>query len=1194
MIMHGKKEVVGSSMVKRVLVVDDEVDFVESLTELLESHEYVVESINSIGELKKIKNFSSDVALIDIRLGRESGIDLLQQLKEMSPSTICVMMTAFADVNTAIAALNKGAYDYLRKPFDPLYLLSVLNRCFEKRHLEREKEFVEKALWERNLELLEINNRLKAIVKSTKSLTSCSRLEEMGQLILQEFAQNMVVEGGSLYFIESDSLVLTHSLDPGHAPDKIPLPLKKGSILEKAMRKGEPIFIKDIKGEKGIVKSGWGGYSDGSLLIFPIPDESGKIVGIISLHSKSPPPFVEQDIEIGSVLASYSCEALRAAQATRDLEESERRLELALSGADLGLWNLDLKSGKLEGNKRTYEIVGYTKNEIEDIFNWWDENIHPEDKERAINAMAEHLENHTPFYDVRQRLKTKSGKYIWVHNRGRVVERDDEGNPTKLAGVSRDVTETKLAEMALVESEEKWRNLFENSIDGAFTLDLKGTFTSLNKAFAEALGYDLEELVGKNYRQFVTIEEADNIFTAYNHLFRTGEPIKNFRTKTIRKNGEETIAEANANLIMMGDEIIGFQGTIRNMTERIKSEEEIKYLKEFSENIINHMVDHIDIINERFEVVFQNRRSIEKYGKADGKKCFEMYGRKAQCKQCTAIKAIYDGKTYKRETEMEDGTFLEVYSSPILMPEGEICSIEIVRDITDRKLAEKEIRESKERLSEAQRIAHIGSWDRDFSTNSVYWSDEMYRLFSLTPETFTHSLDEIVELVHPDDREFAADSLIKTIGNRQKKIEYEYRIINPDKTYRHVQSIGKIFYDTEGNPTKIVGTVQDITEMKKIQSQLATDQKMKAVGTLAGGIAHDFNNILAVILGYASFLKTKSVKDDPFYNGLSAIENSSIRAAELTLQLLAYSRKGKLEIRPFNINTVIVNVHDIISKTFEKTVEVVIDTDENLKNIEGDMSQMNQVVMNLAINAKEAMPDGGTLKIRTFMENVVENIEKEDFTIIPGNYVCVEFTDTGIGMDEDTQKKIFEPYFSTRKEKGGTGLGMSVVYGIVRNHEGYITISSTPEKGTDIMIYIPASRAEAEQIKEEVFEEGTGTETILVIDDEKNVLDMLRNVLEGAGYTVFTESSSNAGLKRLKENLHLVDIVILDIIMPDIRCNETLENILNINRDMKVLLASGYSEEDQHHGLIEIGAKGFIGKPFLADKLLGKIREVLR
>jgi two-component system cell cycle sensor histidine kinase/response regulator CckA len=291
------------------------------------------------------------------------------------------------------------------------------------------------------------------------------------------------------------------------------------------------------------------------------------------------------------------------------------------------------------------------------------------------------------------------------------------------------------------------------------------------------------------------------------------------------------------------------------------------------------------------------------------------------------------------------------------------------------------------------------------------------------------------------------------------------------------ESNAALIRDIDGEPIAAIAITRDITERKMLEERFLRAQKMEAVATLTAGIAHDFNNILTTILGYASFLKSKAKEGDSFHTGLSAIENSTQRASELTSQLLAYSRKGKLEIRPLNLNRVIGEVHDLISKTFHKSIKISLKTDESIKAVDGDESQLNQVVMNIVINAQDAMPNGGTFKIQTYMEDIKSKIEKKYYIIEPGEYVCMKFSDNGIGMDEDTLKRIFEPYFTTKGSMGGTGLGMSVVFGIVKGHGGYIEVKSKLGGGTEITVYLPASKRKEKISKERLEDVIGGSET---------------------------------------------------------------------------------------------------------------------
>ncbi|MEJ2068184.1 MAG: response regulator, partial [Deltaproteobacteria bacterium] len=386
---------------------------------------------------------------------------------------------------------------------------------------------------------------------------------------------------------------------------------------------------------------------------------------------------------------------------------------------------------------------------------------------------------------------------------------------------------------------------------------------------------------------------------------------------------------------------------------------------------------------------------------------------------------------------------------------------------------------------------------------------------------------------------------------------------------------------------------RNVTEKKRLEEELFEAQKMKAIGTLAGGIAHDFNNIMATVLGYASYLRGKVKKDDPFYKGLVAIEKSAVRASELTGHLLAYSRKGKLEIKPINLNIVVKDVNEIISGIFEKSIKIVLTTEHNLENIEGDITQMKQIVMNLAINAREAMPEGGILKIQTFMEDVESPIYRAKYTIEAGRYVCLKVSDNGVGMDKHTESRIFEPYFSTKTDKTSTGLGMSVVYGIIKGHSGYIEIDTEPGRGTDITVYIPASTEKTKVEDEEIKEWTGGLKTIMIIDDEGAVLSMLTSILTDAGFWILGHTSGRSAVNVFKEKADEIDLVILDVIMPDMNGEEVLKELLKIDKKARVLLASGYSHEEQHHELLQLGASGFIGKPFVINMLMDKISRIL-
>jgi nitrogen-specific signal transduction histidine kinase len=391
----------------------------------------------------------------------------------------------------------------------------------------------------------------------------------------------------------------------------------------------------------------------------------------------------------------------------------------------------------------------------------------------------------------------------------------------------------------------------------------------------------------------------------------------------------------------------------------------------------------------------------------------------------------------------------------------------------------------------------------------------------------------------------------------------------------------------------IVVNIFDITERRQLEEQVLFAQKMDAIDTLSSGIAHDFNNIMSTVLGYASFLSTEVENNEKLIKGLKAIEKAAIRASELTSQLLAYSRKEILAIKPVDLNRVMLETFDLISKTFDKSIKTqAIQADSSLV-VQGDESQLAQVIMNLALNAQSAMPEGGTLTIETSLKNITDGFPSVDFHIEPGKYVRLKISDTGIGMDRETMKRMYEPYFSKKTESGGTGLGLSVVYGIVKGHNGYIYAESEQNRGTDFFVLLPASDHKEVRKSERDVPVVGGDETILVVDDEQDILVMLKDVMEKHGYSVYVAQSGIKGLVIYTRHRKKIDLIILDIKMPEMDGRMFLERLIENNIPAKVLLMSGYSERESYESLLDMGASDFIAKPFHNEGLLKKIREVL-
>ncbi|MBN2040767.1 MAG: response regulator [Spirochaetes bacterium] len=389
---------------------------------------------------------------------------------------------------------------------------------------------------------------------------------------------------------------------------------------------------------------------------------------------------------------------------------------------------------------------------------------------------------------------------------------------------------------------------------------------------------------------------------------------------------------------------------------------------------------------------------------------------------------------------------------------------------------------------------------------------------------------------------------------------------------------------------------QEAEEKRKLEATLAHTQRMEAIGTLAGGIAHDFNNLLQGILGYIELLLIDKKENDPDHSMLSEMKHSANRASELTKQLLTFSRKVDNELSPLSLNKVIRQVEGLLKRTIPKMINMVFVLDENLKIIEGDSTQMEQVIMNLALNARDAMPEGGTLTFTT--KNVIldEAYCKNAGDCIPGDYVMLSVCDTGKGIDGEVVEHIFEPFFTTKEIGKGTGLGLAMVFGIVKNHGGSIVCESNPDTGVSFNVYFPvfdgltADDAEVE-IEDDFFL--YGSETILIVEDEAILRDFTSQLLTRFGYRTLLAESGEEALALYEGHKNDISLILLDLIMPGIGGKHCMEELLRQDPGLKVLIASGYSGEDSEDIIMKGGAKGFIAKPYNMRNLLKRIREIL-
>ena len=527
-----------------------------------------------------------------------------------------------------------------------------------------------------------------------------------------------------------------------------------------------------------------------------------------------------------------------------------------------------------------------------------------------------------------------------------------------------------------------------------------------------------------------------------------------------------------------------------------------------------------------------------------------------------------------------------VLQSTVNVIENELLFIS--RDISKRIQFEEDLKRSEERYRILIEKSPIAIYYSDFKGKLLYGNRKTEELIGYKSNELTGKSFRELKVLDPQDIGKAAKLL--TLNSLGRATGPDLFTLNrKDGSHVTVEISTEVI--TIGKERVVLGMVQDITERNRLEEQLLQAQKMESIGTLAGGIAHDFNNLLMGIQGNADLMLLNTDQNHLHRNRLQPIEKLVHSGADLTRQLLGFARKGKCKVKPININDLVDKTSDMFGRT-KKEITVHTGYDNAVWPVEVDQSQIEQVLLNIYINAWQAMPEGGEIKLET--ENVT--FDKDDAMahfVEPGAFVKISITDTGVGMDKKTQQRIFDPFFTTKEMGRGTGLGMATAYGIIRNHGGIINVSSEEGKGTTFTIYLPASKqkvAEDETTSAQVL---NGTETILFVDDEHMVRDVGQQILETLGYNVVTASGGKEALETFRQDINYIDMIILDMIMPHMSGGETYDRMKAINPTIRVLLSSGFSKDGHAKEILNRGCNGFIQKPFNIMELSQKIREVL-
>ncbi len=529
-------------------------------------------------------------------------------------------------------------------------------------------------------------------------------------------------------------------------------------------------------------------------------------------------------------------------------------------------------------------------------------------------------------------------------------------------------------------------------------------------------------------------------------------------------------------------------------------------------------------------------------------------------------------------------------------------------DIDDQKTASAMLGRVRLQLEAALEAGSISTWTYEPATNQVYADKNLARLFSVSPQdAHGGQLEVYLRAIHSEDRERVADEIGESLESGVGSFESEYRIVQNDGSFRWVVARGKIERDATGAPIRMPGAIVDITERKEAEKSLIESQerqrqaqKLEAIGTLTGGVAHDFNNLLTTILVNTQIALQSGSSDDSIHRRLTEIQSAGNRAATLTRQLLAFSRRQHLERSVINLNEIVGETVNLFKRIIGVDINVSATYAPDLAMVFADPTQIEQVVMNLAVNARDAMPRGGKLFIETSNVELDEDYYHLYPHVQPGKYVQIKVEDTGEGIDRETQKQIFEPFFTTKEIGKGTGLGLSIIFGVVNQHEGHISVHSNPGEGATFKVFLPVVEREIGPSSAAGMPSLLGgTETILCAEDEDSLRNVAVDILKLMGYTVLPAKNGAEAVTIFEANRKHIDLILLDLFMPLMSGSETYQRIREMKSDVPIIFMTGYNSEtvntriSEYKHTTEELSSAIIQKPFTIEELGHKVREIL-
>jgi two-component system cell cycle sensor histidine kinase/response regulator CckA len=755
---------------------------------------------------------------------------------------------------------------------------------------------------------------------------------------------------------------------------------------------------------------------------------------------------------------------------------------------------------------------------------------------------------------------------------------------------------------ALRQSEARYRHLTEHATDIIYTHTLDGRLISVNRAAEVVLGYSREDFIGKYVFDLIS-PDHQALSRRMTEEKLAGGPPTTYTVDAITKTGERVPLEVSTAVIYDEGLPLAIQGIARDISERLRAAKTLGDREHFFRTVTERSTDILAIIDASTTVryVSPSFETVLGYRVADfiGKTGLQLVhpDDQAHAQQMLA-KLVVDGLdhvTYEvRIRDAKGGYRYMDVRARNLLNDPVISGIAVDgRDITDRKLAEQALRLSEERFRKVLETSAEGIAMRDAEGRIIFANERFAEMMGYqVSELEGQQIDSIVAPEH-------LRTLRESFERRRltgKSETLDLQMVRKNGTRLDILLSASPMYDEDGKFIGALGMVTDMSERKQLEAQLRQSQKIEAVGRLAGGIAHDFNNLLTAIRGHVELLLGELTDGAPHRADIEEIGKAADRAAALTQQLLAFSRKQMLKPTVIEFDSVVNDLESLLRRLLTADISMQTTLKAGNGRVRADRSQLEQVLMNLVVNARDALPHGGQIVITTEVTSVDSQFARANAGAEPGDYVKLCVSDNGSGMDAQTLSHVFEPFFTTKDVGKGTGLGLATVYGVVKQSGGYIRVTSEVSRGTTFEIYLPRVHDPVSEPRDTAGPR-TGTpagETILVAEDEDAVRALTCRILRKRGYHVLEARDGREAVQIAQDYEGEIRLLVTDVIMPNVGGRELSENLARLKPTVKVLFMSGYTDDQLlQRGILQSGSSNFLEKPFTPDALATKVREVL-